>query len=46
MGLCRYSDFTDGSLSYRDVVVMIEYAKAKSAFVDWKIQHDALKRKR
>lgn len=45
MGLCKYHEFIDGTLNYRDVIVLLEYAKLKDTFISWKQQHEELKHK-
>lgn len=38
LGLCKWSDFKDGSLNFRDVIKLLEYARLKGAVQSWKMQ--------
>lgn len=40
MGLCNYKDVKDGSLNFRDILKLAEYAKLKNSYAAWKQQRD------
>ena len=46
MGLCKYHELKDGTLNFRDVILLLEYVKTKSAYEDWKSQRRELNNKR
>ena len=40
MGLCSFKDVKDGSLNFRDLMKLAEYAKLKHSYSAWKQQRD------
>lgn len=42
MGLCSFRDLKDGTLNFRDVMMLLEYARIKGAYTSWKIQRAEL----
>ena len=45
LGLCKYAELKDGSLTFRDIILLLEYAGLKNNFVTWRRQHEELRRK-
>ena len=44
-GLCTYRDLIDGTLTFRDVIKLLEYSKVKLGYASWKLQHQENERK-
>ena len=45
MGMCEYHELKDGTLNFRDVILLLEYLRTKDAFISWKSQRAALNSK-